>query len=301
MFGSHLSIAGGMHLALEAAAEYGMDCVQVFTKNQQQWKCKPLQPDAIALWHEARERTGMDAVVSHNSYLINMASPKDELWVKSVDLMEEEIRRCDQLDIPWLVAHPSSHTGIGEEAGIERIAKAINELHQRQPDSPTTICLEVTAGQGSSIGYRLEHLREIRGRVKQLERVAYCLDSAHLIAAGYDLTSAMGANIVIAEIDAVLGLEMVKVWHLNDSKVPLGKRVDRHEHIGFGTIALDAFKAIINCPAFKDVPKILETAKEKNEAGEDWDAVNLRTLRGLMTRSGHRGNSFSRKKVARKK
>lgn len=291
MFGSHLSIAGGMCNALLEAEKLDFDTVQVFTKNQQQWQAKPLDPAAVQDWHAHRDRLKFTQTVSHDSYLINLASPDDALWQKSVDLFVEELARCVTLGIPWLVTHPGAHTGSGEEAGLARVARALDEIHKRLPirNSGSSIhnsafpitCLEITAGQGSCLGHRLEHLATIIGLVKAPERLAVCLDTAHLFAAGYDFRGRKYAKF-IKEIETTVGIERIKVLHLNDSKKELGSRVDRHEHIGKGTIGLEGFKPFMRDKCWKNTPKILETAKEKHEDGRDWDAVNLETLKGLM-------------------
>lgn len=281
MFGSHLSISGGMHKALLQAEQYGMETVQVFTKNQQQWKCKPLEQSAIDEWHQHLKRLKFKKIVSHDSYLINLAATNDEFWRKSVELFVEEIRRCQQLLIPYLVTHPGAHMGAGEEAGLSKIVAALDVIHQMIPADGVTTCLEITAGQGSCLGCRLEHLAEIIERVKEPKRLAVCLDTAHLFAAGYDFRGRK-YSAFRKEIEKTVGLKRVKVWHLNDSKKPLGSRVDRHDHIGRGTIGLEGFKPIVRDEAFAKVPKILETPKEKDERGRDWDAVNIETLRGLM-------------------
>jgi deoxyribonuclease-4 len=282
MFGSHLSIAGGMHHALTAAEKLGFDTVQVFTKNQQQWKCRPLDPAAIAAWVAERDRLGFKHTVSHDSYLINLASPDDVLWNKSIDLFVEEISRCEILGIPYLVTHPGAHVGSGEAAGLARVAKGLDAVHARVKAKSVTTCLEITAGQGSSLGCKLEHLAEIIDRVKSPERLGVCLDTAHLFAAGYDFRGRKYAKFR-KEIDATVGIDRVKVLHLNDSKKELGSRVDRHEHIGHGTIGLEGFRPIVRDKAFKNIPKILETAKDKHPDGRDWDAVNLETLRQMMS------------------
>ncbi len=282
MFGSHLSIAGGMHLALEKANSLGMGCVQVFTKNQRQWAAPPMRDEDVQRWHEARAVTGIEVVVSHDSYLINLASPKPELRGKSVDLFEEEVRRCDVLKIPFLVTHPGAHVGEGEEAGLGRVVEALDEVHARLGDSLTITCLESTAGQGTSLGHRLEHLAWIIEHVAAPARLGVCLDTAHLLAAGYDLTSAQGMRATLREVDAVIGLDRVRVVHINDSKVERGSRVDRHAHLGRGYVSLDAFGVLVNHPALKRVPKILETPKEDTEDGTPWDTINLNILRALM-------------------
>ena len=282
MYGSHLSVAGGMHHALTRAAELGMGCVQVFTKNQQTWNAPPLADAVVAEWEAARTKLASGPVVSHGSYLINLASPDETLWRKSIDLFLEEIRRCDALGIPHLVTHPGAHVGSGEEAGVKRVAAALDVIHDELPNAKTITCLEITAGQGSCLGHRLEHLADIIGGTKQPERIAVCLDTAHLFAAGYDFRGKKYAAFK-KELGSTVGLDRVKVWHLNDSKKPLGSRVDRHEHIGHGEIGEDGFRPIVRDKQWKNTPKILETAKESSPDGRPWDTVNLETLRNLQT------------------
>jgi len=282
MFGSHLSIAGGMHLALLEAERLNFSTVQVFTKNQQQWKCKPLDAPAIAQWKSHVKRLKFGHVVSHDSYLINLATADMELRRKSVELFVEELRRCDVLGIPYLVTHPGAHMGQGEDVGLKNVAAALDEVHATIPEATgVTTCLEITAGQGTSLGYKLEHLAEIMERVKHPERLAVCLDTAHLFAAGYDFRGTKYVKFR-KELDATVGVKRVKVLHLNDSKKDLGSRVDRHEHIGHGTIGIEGFRPFVQDKAFKKVPKILETPKLKHESGRDWDEVNLETLMKLM-------------------
>ena len=281
MFGSHLSISGGMYNALIQAEKLGMDCVQVFTKNQQQWKCAPLAKEAIGDWRSHRDRLKFEHTVSHDSYLINLASPDAALRRKSIELFIEELSRCVALRIPYLVTHPGAHMGEGETAGLRRVAESLDEVHAAVPADGVVTCLEITAGQGSSLGYKLEHLAEIIDLVKSPERLAVCLDTAHLFAAGYDFRGRKYAGFC-REVERTVGLKRVRVLHLNDSKKELGSRVDRHEHIGRGKIGLEGFKPIVRDKRFAKVPKILETAKEKDEQGREWDAVNLEVLRSLM-------------------
>ncbi len=282
MFGSHLSIAGGMHNAVIEAEGFGFDTVQVFTKNQQQWKCAPLGEEAIGRWKEECARVGFGVTVSHDSYLINLASPVEELWRKSIDLFVEEIRRCHLLGIPYLVTHPGAHVGSGEEAGLRRVAEALDVVHRRIEAPGVTTCLEITAGQGTSLGHRLEHLATIIELVKSPDRLGVCLDTAHLFAAGYDFRGRKYAGFR-KRVDATVGLARVKVLHLNDSKKELGSRVDRHDHIGRGTIGVEGFKPIVRDEHFNSVPKILETPKgEDKETGRQWDEINLEVLRGLI-------------------
>jgi deoxyribonuclease-4 len=281
MLGAHLSIAGGMHNALLSAEKLGCDTVQVFTKNQQQWRCPPLTQPVIEAWKTHLARLKFKRTVSHDSYLINLAATNEVFWRQSVELFVEELRRCDVLGIPYLVTHPGAHMGAGEQAALTKIVAALDVIHSMLPASRAITCLEVTAGQGSCLGCRLEHLAEIIERVKQPRRVAVCLDTAHLFAAGYDFRGRKYARFR-KEVEKTIGLSRVKVLHLNDSKKPLGSRVDRHEHIGRGMIGVEGFKPWLRDEAFGRVPKILETPKGKSDVdGLDWDAVNLRTLREL--------------------
>ncbi|HEY7119854.1 MAG TPA: deoxyribonuclease IV [Tepidisphaeraceae bacterium] len=290
MFGSHLSIAGGLHNAALAAETLGMDTVQVFTKNQQQWKCKPLEDAAIADWRAHCDRLNFAHTVSHDSYLINLASPDDRLWRMSIDLFIEELKRCILLHIPYLVTHPGAHMDCGEEAGLKRVAEALDIVHEQVPltrrrgqngvAAAVVTCLEITAGQGTCLGHRLEHLATIIEHCKAPQRLAVCLDTAHLFAAGYDFRGRKYAAFM-REVDHTVGLDRVKVFHLNDSKKELGSRVDRHEHIGRGQIGLDGFKPLVRDKRWRHTPKILETAKGKSDDGREWDAVNLETLKSL--------------------
>jgi deoxyribonuclease-4 len=281
MFGSHLSVAGGVHNALLEAEKLRMDTVQVFTKNQQQWKCKPLDVGVIAEWKSHRDRLKFSRTVSHDSYLINLGSPDDGLWEKSVELFAEEISRCAILGIPYLVTHPGAHVGSGEEAGLKRVAKGLDRAYSAANGNGVTTCLEITAGQGSSLGYRLEHLAEIISKSSNSRRLGVCLDTAHLFAAGYDIRGRK-YRAFRNELDKIVGLKRVKVLHLNDSKKELGSRVDRHEHIGLGKIGREGFVGFVRDEAFADVPKILETPKETSPDGRPWDEVNLEVLRGFM-------------------
>ncbi|HZL35505.1 MAG TPA: deoxyribonuclease IV [Tepidisphaeraceae bacterium] len=281
MFGSHLSIAGGMHKALLEAERLEMTCVQVFTKNQQQWACSPLAPESIEQWSSHCNRLKFRHTVSHDSYLINLASPDPALRDKSIDLFVEELLRCLLLGIPYLVTHPGAHMGEGEEAGLRRVAEALDIVHSRVPADGVLTCLEITAGQGTSLGYRLEHLAAILDRVKAPQRMGVCLDTAHLFAAGYDFRGRKYAKFR-KQVESTIGIKRVKVLHLNDSKKDLGTRVDRHEHIGLGRIGLSGFRPFVRDKDFVNIPKILETPKEKDpESGRDWDAINLEVLKGL--------------------
>jgi len=281
MLGSHLSIADGLHNALIDGQRLGMDCVQIFTKNQRQWSAPPLKRSQIDEWFAYRKSTGIEHVVSHDSYLINLASPGGDTLRKSIALMRDEIERCEALDIPVVVTHPGSHVGEGEDAGLDRIVKSLDAVHADLPGYKTLTLLENTAGQGTNLGYDLHHLLRIIERVRDPERLGVCIDTAHAFAAGYNLGSESGTRKFIRQLDDLIGLELVRAMHLNDSKVKRGSRVDRHEHIGRGHIGLDAFRVIVRNRKLSRVPKCLETAKGEDDHGREWDAVNLATLREL--------------------
>jgi deoxyribonuclease-4 len=281
VFGSHLSIAGGLHLALLEAERLNCETVQVFTKNQQQWKCKPLAADAVEQWKSHSNRLKYGRTVSHDSYLINLASPDDQVWNASIALFIEELSRCAILGIPYLVTHPGAHVGSGEDAGLSRVAAGLDRAYADPGVGDVITCLEVTAGQGSSLGYKLEHLAEIISRSHEPKRLGVCLDTAHLFAAGYDFRG-RGYAKFRKELDATVGVGRVKVLHLNDSKKDLGSRVDRHEHIGCGKIGKEGFIPFVREEAFLKIPKILETPKDRHPSGRLWDEVNLETLRAML-------------------
>jgi deoxyribonuclease-4 len=280
LYGSHLSIAKGMHAAVTRAGELAMTSVQVFTKNQQQWRVPPLTDEAVAAWTAERRRLEMDVTVSHGSYLINLASPDEALWNKGIDLFIEEVRRCDLLGIPFLVTHPGAHMGSGDETGIARVAAALDRVYAALPDAKTITCLESTAGQGTTLGHRLGQLADIIAKAARPDRLGVCLDTAHLFAAGYDFRKRK-YSAFCQEIESTVGCDRVRVWHLNDSKKPLGSRVDRHEHIGLGEIGDDGFRPIVRDKRWRAVPKILETPKPDRDDGRAWDTINLERLRGL--------------------
>jgi len=284
VLGSHLSIAGGLTNALHEARRLGMDCVQIFTKNQRQWAAPPLRDDAVDEWHATLHQLSFppDHVVSHDSYLINLASPERSTRERSIKLMRDELERCERLAIPNLVAHPGAHLGLGVDTGVDRIARALDRVHKSPAGYRTRICLENTAGQGTTIGHELEHLRDIIDATREPDRLGVCIDTAHALAAGYDLTSAPGARDFIKHLDSTIGLTRVRCLHLNDSKVERGRRVDRHEHIGHGHVALDAFRVILNHPRLRPLPMILETPKLDAPDGRPWDTVNLETLHALL-------------------
>ncbi len=266
-----------------------METVQVFTKNQQQWKAKPLEAEGIREFRGHCERLNFSHVVAHDSYLINLATGDSALWEKSIAAFAHEIDRCEQLGIRHLVTHPGAHVGAGEAAGIARVIEALVRIMRERPAGAgggglTTICLETTAGQGSTLGYKFEHLAEMLDGVDRAgfgDRFGVCVDTCHIHAAGYDISNAGGTRKVLEEFDRTVGLGRVKAWHLNDSKKGCGSRVDRHEHIGRGCIGVEAFGVICSDVRMAGVPKIMETAKDKCPDGREWDVVNLELLRGL--------------------
>ncbi|MBX3402300.1 MAG: deoxyribonuclease IV [Phycisphaeraceae bacterium] len=295
LFGSHLSIAGGMTNALDEAARLGLDSVQVFTKNQQQWKTRPLADDEVGAWRARVAELGWTGAqtVSHASYLINLASPDDVLWGKSIDLMTVEIERCEALGIAFLVHHPGAFTTSTREAGLARIIDAYAELFRRTRGFATVSCLENTVGSGSNLGGKFEELGTLRagiiGRTGQQQRIGFCIDTCHAHASGYDLSTAESAAAAIEELDAACGLRNIRVLHLNDSKAPCGSRRDRHEHIGKGTIGRAGFAAVVNHAGLRDRPMIMETPKGTTPGGTPLDTLNLRKLRQLAgLRSGER-------------
>lgn len=309
MFGSHLSVAGGMHNAVDDAVSLGLDCVQVFTKNQQQWKATPLKEEAVSAWRGALESAGWWAenalarphrTVSHASYLINLASPDDELWNKSIGLMRVEIERCHELSIPLLVHHPGAYTTSDSESGLARIARAYRELFRQTRGARVISLLENTVGSGSNLGGRFEELGRLRSMIVETAgepgRVGFCIDTCHAHASGYDLSDRAKAEAVLDELDAVCGLEHVHALHLNDSVKGVGSRADRHAHIGEGTICRrdgavggakvplgrSGFAAVVNRAAFRGVPMLMETPKGEDERGRSLDSINLSRLRRLV-------------------
>jgi deoxyribonuclease-4 len=277
-----MSIAGGVAYALRRGKEIGCDVIQLFTKNANQWRAKPLEPDAIEAFHQARNETGITPIAAHNSYLINLASPDEGLFKRSQEALSVEMQRAEALGIPYLVIHPGSHRGSGEEEGLYRIARGINLLHYREPDMQIPILLETTAGQGSTLGSCFEHFAQVIEMVEEDERIGICLDTCHCFAAGYDISTPEGYEATMGEFDRIIGLDRLQLIHLNDSKGAVGKRVDRHEHIGQGHLGIEPFRLLLQDNRLADLPFILETPKGKDPAGEDWDRVNLRLLRGLL-------------------
>lgn len=279
LIGAHQSIAGGIHKAFERAEYAGCTALQVFTKNSNQWHAKPLTDEDIASYKTAASKSTVVApIVAHDSYLINLCAKDSTLLQRSRHAFVDELRRCEALGISYLNFHPGAHTGQGEEEGIKRIIESLNWAHEETKGFAVRSVLETTAGQGSAIGYRFEHLRTIIDGVDDHERMAVCIDTCHIFAAGYDISTEKGYGEIMKEFDAIVGLKRLVAIHTNDSKKPLGSRVDRHEHIGKGAIGKTGFRMLMQDERLFSVPKILETPK-----GEDLkeDKINLRMLRRL--------------------
>ncbi len=283
LVGAHMSAAGGLVRAVERAVDAGCRTLQVFTKNSNQWDGKPVVAADAAAFRKAAADAGIAPLVSHSAYLINLASPDPVVRTRSVGALVDEIERCDAHGIPYLVLHPGSHGGDGEETGLDRIARGLDEAAARTPASGTTVLLETAAGQGACLGHAFAHLAAILARSESRPRLALCFDTCHVHAAGYDVVSKDGWRKTLDELDAACGLGLVRVIHANDSKKERGCRVDRHERIGHGAIGAKGFANLMNEPAFEHVPKILETPKDEEGA---WDREGLAALRKLARRKG---------------
>ncbi|MCX7983689.1 MAG: deoxyribonuclease IV [Bacteroidetes bacterium] len=282
LLGAHMSIAGGMWRVFERAVSLGCTTVQLFVKNTTQWHSTPLKSEDIALFHHYHTATRITPVIAHSSYLINLCAVKRDFLRRSRTLLVDEIRRCAQLGISYLVFHPGAHMGKGEQEGIERVAESLNIVHETTADEPVMSVLECTAGQGTTLGYTFEHIRAIIDRVNQTSRVGVCVDTCHIFAAGYDIRTEDGYQAVFREFDEVIGFHRLKVLHLNDSKRECGSRIDRHEHIGKGALGLSAFRLLMNDERFSTIPKILETPKSNDL---QYDRMNIRTLLQLVRKT----------------
>ena len=286
--GAHLSIAGGLPRAVDRAVASRCEALQIFTKSVGQWRARPLPLDEIVLFRRRVAETGIHPVVAHNSYLINIAAAGPALRAQSLAALGEELDRAEALGLDGLVLHPGSYTTGTEADGLRLIADGLRALLRDRPHSGTMILLEHTAGQGTNLGHRFEHLAAIIGQLDGSPRVGVCLDTCHLLTAGYDLCSETGYRTTFRDFDRIVGLDRIKVFHLNDSKKPCGSRVDRHEHIGKGCLGLEPFRRILNDRRFAKLPMLLETPKletpeSRRRSDVDlWDARNLRTLRRLM-------------------
>jgi deoxyribonuclease-4 len=279
--GAHLSIAGGLHKAVEAAVELSCGTVQLFTKNASQWAGKPLADADARAFRKAVKSSDLKYVTAHDSYLINLAAPDDGLYRKSVEAFRDEVERAEALGLSYLVTHPGAHTGSGEDAGLARVAAALDEVHHRCPGFKVMVLLETTAGQGSSLGARFEHLARLLDTVRDPDRLGVCFDTCHVFAAGYPLGTDEEYAATFDEFDDVIGLKQLRVFHLNDSVKGLGCRVDRHAGIGLGQLGDAAFRRLVTDPRFRDKPMILETPKEDAD-GRAMDPVNLGKLRQFL-------------------
>jgi deoxyribonuclease-4 len=283
-----MSIAGGLHRAPLRGRETGCEVIQIFTRNRNRWKSKKLSAKEIDLFHKVCDETSILAVAAHNSYLINLASTRSHVLEKSFPALLQELERAELLEIPYLVMHPGAHVGDGEKKGLKRIADALNRVFEQTSDYRVKILLEMTAGQGSSLGYRLEHLAEILEMIESQERLGVCVDTCHAFAAGYDFRTTKAYRQFFGEFDRILGLDRLRLFHINDSKNGLGSRVDRHEHPGAGFIGLKALSFFLNDPKLAHLPFLIETPKGKSKDGLDWDVVNLNLLRSLIKKANHK-------------
>jgi deoxyribonuclease-4 len=274
-----MSIAGGMHRAIDRGLQAGCRTLQVFLKNSSQWQARALSHEDRRLYQEAQRQSGIEPVLAHSSYLINLASPDAALHRKSVAAFIEEMERANFLGIPGVILHPGAHRGAGEEIGIAAIADGLNQALEHVPP-PVAILLENTAGQGSSIGHSFQQLAAILGAVRDAGRIGFCLDTCHLFAAGYDIATEKGYRKTLREFGRLIGHEKIRAFHLNDCRKPLGSHVDRHIHIGRGCIGMTPFRCLVNDRRFAGVPKIIETPKGENL---EFDLMNLATLRGLAS------------------
>lgn len=274
-------MAGGYERAVHSAKEIGFTTTQLFVKSNNQWRAATLTDDHISAFRSALATTGITTPVAHNSYLINLASPDDALWNKSIDAMTVEVERAEALGIGELVAHPGAHTGSGEAAGVARIVLALDEIHRRTRGVSVIIDLETTAGQGSCLGADFAHFGQILAGVAEPERLGVCGDTCHVFAAGYALGTKEEYDSTMAALEAAIGIGRVRVWHLNDSQKPLGSRVDRHAGIGLGCLGIEPFRHMVNDARWRGIPLILETPKGTKD-GESLDSINLRTLKSLL-------------------
>lgn len=277
--GAHESIAGGLHRAFERAQSVGCDALQVFVKPNRAWAVPPLTDADVTLFRAGAAGTGIHPVVGHTSYLLNLASPEDDLWHRSIDTLIIELQRCEVLGLPWLVLHPGAHVGAGEKAGLVRMAQALGEVHSATMGIRAGILLETMAGQGTRLGYRFEHLAWLLEHTSEGERLGVCLDTCHVFAAGYELRTEGGYARTMRTLDTMIGLDRLKAIHLNDSRGELGSRRDRHEHIGEGHIGLEGFRRLVDDSRLSHLPGLLETPKSRDLQE---DRRNLAVLRELL-------------------
>jgi deoxyribonuclease IV len=279
VLGAHTSINGGVSAAVDLAEKLRFTAMQIFTKNNNRWYSKELSDKEIEIYKTRLEASNIKFVVAHDSYLINLCAKDLDMLIKSRNSFIDELKRCELLGISHLNFHPGAHRGLGETEGIKLIAESINIAHSSTPGYKVKCMIETTAGQGSAIGYKFEHLRNIIDLVDEKKRMTVCIDTAHIFAAGYDIKNIVNYEHVIDEFDNIIGLDRLKCIHMNDSKKPLSSKVDRHEHIGKGFIGLQGFTNIMNDKKIEHIPKVLETPKGKEQLE---DLVNLNTLKSLI-------------------
>jgi deoxyribonuclease IV len=274
-----MSIAGGVSQALGRGVTAGCECIQIFTKSSRQWAAKPYSKEEVAAFKQAQRESHIRIVVAHDSYLVNLGAPDEKLRAKSTEGFIDELERCELLGVPFLISHPGAHVGAGEEAGIKTIARSIDFAHKACPGYAVKVALEITAGQGSNLGYKFEQMAQIFDTVKENHRLRLCFDTEHAFAAGYDLRTDEGYERTFSELDRHIGLKRLVAFHINDSVKPFNSRVDRHEHIGKGHLGLDPFRRVVNDARFAGIPMCLET-----EPGPDMKDIiaDLQQLHQLL-------------------
>jgi len=282
-FGVHASIAKGFDQALVEGQNLGCESLQIFTKSASQWRGKAIDPESAAQFKKTRTGLKITPIAAHNSYLINLATPDDALWTKSAEALREELERADLLGLDFLVMHPGAHVGTGEPAGLKRILQGLEMIASKGSKPKTRLLFEITAGQGSTLGNRFEHLRALIDGSPRGWKTGVCLDTCHILAAGYPLGTAQDYRDTFREFDRVVGLKKLHFFHINDSAKPLGSKVDRHAHLGEGHVGKEALRQLVNDPAFTDHGMVLETAKEKRD-GIAMDEINLNFLRSLASK-----------------
>ena len=277
--GAHMSISGGIYKAIDRIKKVNGKALQIFSKNQRQWKARGLDEDAIKIFKEKWNTWGNFEIAIHTSYLINLAAKNKEIQKKSIYGLIDEINRASQLGIKYLITHPGSHGGDGTEIGLKRVVNSIEAAIEENCPDKVLILLETTSGQGNSLGSRFEELAYIIEKCKYSNRLGVCIDTAHIFEAGYDIRDETSYKNTVELIDKIIGLDKIHFFHLNDSKTELGSKVDRHEHIGLGKIGLSGFKCLLNDPLFKDHSMVLETPKGKDLKE---DKRNLEVLNSLI-------------------
>jgi len=273
-----MSISGGVDKAIDRGQEVGCETIQIFTRTPRQWKMREFSQEEVEDFKRKREEAGINPIFAHDTYLINLGSPDEELWKRSIAVLEDELARCDALGLPFLVVHPGSHVSQGEEAGLARIAEALSLVLGKKPGYRAQILLEITAGQGDTLGYSFQQLARLIELTESGERLGICFDTCHAFVAGYEIRTPEGYDTTFHELNELIGLERLKVFHLNDAKGDLGSRLDRHQHIGKGYLGLEPFRMLLNDERFRGLPMVLETPKGPKM---EEDMENLRVLRSL--------------------